>query len=124
MPAANSWGGETEAGFGVPRLGTSRKKKGRRDAIPEEYAGEASRAAMKGAKRTRPRGLLNWVKSIKDGTQKLVTRNYQWEAESNSMEVRQVPTYCAAQDTLKYKVCVCLSFKNKPLKQAPNARIY
>lgn len=34
--------------------------------------GEAE-TPCKGAKRTRPRGLLNWVKTAKNGMQKLVT---------------------------------------------------
>lgn len=91
MPAANSWEEERKAGFRVPKLGIGRKqeeggewpylrrgaamgeegvpclrvyRRGEREAMKNVQEGE-SEQLCKRAKRTQPRGLLNWVRAAK-----------------------------------------------------------
>jgi hypothetical protein len=81
MPAANSWGEETWAGFRFPRLGTRRRRKWEKEKPPciiknvwekeppwKKSMQEGGELPCKRAKRTWPRGLLHWVKNSQDGT--------------------------------------------------------
>ena len=64
MPAATSWGGETEANLGSPGLGLpGGREEGETPCLMSVQKKEAE-TPWKGAKKT---WLLSWVKSSQDG---------------------------------------------------------
>ena len=72
MPVTNSCGRETEAGFRTPGLGGRRRRETPCLRHVQEREAEMS---CKGAKRTQPKGLLSWVNSSQNGTQKSLSSN-------------------------------------------------
>ena len=62
MPTANSWGRQTEVGFGIfPEL-----------PMPEKSSGERGMATIEGVRRAQPSWAAFWVQSNQDRTQNLV----------------------------------------------------